>query len=277
MKFPSSGYFKVVPLNSKGAFKALWASVRHSNVSSMDIFVEVSTSQIVTHSPTIPLRLDDVGQFVSLESNDVNEGEFDGNLEGDEFDEDFATLDENLIVIEEDGYYGDLVFASALIVEFNKVGPLDEDELNSWKTWESMVRYEKRIPLDVGGPNLSSLVLRITMTRATMTLTWFWYRDRTRRFISPTFQQAYQAPLGATAYLAYGFAEVHRTYNTEIQVMPQEVPPHYRNLMSNIRDHSSQSLEHVGYSHFLQQFDQPTQETQVGEQREEMGDGSTRQ
>ncbi|KAH9605788.1 hypothetical protein KSS87_019490 [Heliosperma pusillum] len=102
-----------------------------------------------------------------------------------------------------------------------------------------------------------------------------WYQDRTRRFISPTFQQAYQAPLGATAYLAYGFAEVHRTCNTEIQAMPQEVPPHYRNLMSNIWDHSSQSLEHVGYSHLLQQFDQPTQESQVGEQRKEGEDGST--
>ncbi|KAH9616591.1 hypothetical protein KSS87_008139 [Heliosperma pusillum] len=104
-----------------------------------------------------------------------------------------------------------------------------------------------------------------------------WYRDRTRRFISPTFQQVYQAPLGATAYLAYGFAKVHRTCNTEIQAMPQEVPPHYRNIMSNIRDNSSQSLEYVGYSHLLQQFDQPTQETQVEEQREERGDGSTRQ
>ncbi|KAH9618464.1 hypothetical protein KSS87_010187 [Heliosperma pusillum] len=73
-----------------------------------------------------------------------------------------------------------------------------------------------------------------------------WYRDRTRRFISPTFKQAYQAPVEATAYLAYGFAEVHTTCNTEIQAMPQEVPPHYRNIMSNIRDNSSQSLEHVG-------------------------------
>ncbi|KAH9619811.1 hypothetical protein KSS87_001162 [Heliosperma pusillum] len=104
-----------------------------------------------------------------------------------------------------------------------------------------------------------------------------WYRDRTRRFISPTFQQAYQAPLGATAYLAHGFAEVHRTCNTEIQAMPQEVPPHYRNIMSNIRDNTSQSLEHVGYSHLLQQFHQPTQETQVEEQHEERGDGSTMQ
>ncbi|KAH9623637.1 hypothetical protein KSS87_010070 [Heliosperma pusillum] len=104
-----------------------------------------------------------------------------------------------------------------------------------------------------------------------------WYRDRTRRFISPTFQQAYQAPLGATAYLAHGFAEVHRTCNTEIQVMPQEVPPHYRNIMSNIRDNTSQSLEHVGYSHLLQQFHQPTQETQVEEQHEDRGDGSTMQ
>ncbi|KAH9605084.1 hypothetical protein KSS87_010939 [Heliosperma pusillum] len=93
-------------------------------------------------TPTIPLRLDDVGQFVSLECNDINEGEFDGNLEGDKFDEEFATLDENLMVIEEDGD-DDLVFASAPIVEFNKVDQLDEDELNSWKTWESMVRYEK--------------------------------------------------------------------------------------------------------------------------------------
>ncbi|KAH9604510.1 hypothetical protein KSS87_014621, partial [Heliosperma pusillum] len=102
-------------------------------------------------------------------------------------------------------------------------------------------------------------------------------RDRTRRFIRSTFQQAYQAPLGATAYLAYGFAEVHRTCNTKIQAMPQEVPPHYRNIMPNIRENSSQSLEHVGYSHLLQQFDQPTQETQVEEQHEERGDGSTRQ
>ncbi|KAH9607740.1 hypothetical protein KSS87_008967 [Heliosperma pusillum] len=98
-----------------------------------------------------------------------------------------------------------------------------------------------------------------------------------RTQFSPTFQQAYQAPLGATAYLAYGFAEIHRTCNTEIQAMPQEVPPHYRNIMSNIRENSSQFLEHVGYSHLLQQFDQPTQETQVEEQREERGDGSTRQ
>ncbi|KAH9626046.1 hypothetical protein KSS87_000366 [Heliosperma pusillum] len=104
-----------------------------------------------------------------------------------------------------------------------------------------------------------------------------WYRDQTRRFISPTFQQAYQAPLGATAYLAHGFAEVHRTCNTEIQAMPQEVPPHYRNIMSNIRDNTSQSLEHVGYSHLFQQFDQPTQETQVEEQHEDRGDGSTMQ
>ncbi|KAH9616569.1 hypothetical protein KSS87_002203 [Heliosperma pusillum] len=104
-----------------------------------------------------------------------------------------------------------------------------------------------------------------------------WYRDRTRRFISPTFQQAYQAPLGATAYLAHGFAEVHRTCNMEIQAMPQEVPPHYRNIMSNIRDNTSQSLEHVGYSHLLQQFHQPTQETQVEEQHQERGDGSTMQ
>ncbi|KAH9615268.1 hypothetical protein KSS87_003641, partial [Heliosperma pusillum] len=104
-----------------------------------------------------------------------------------------------------------------------------------------------------------------------------WYRDRTRRFISPTFQQAYQAPLGATAYLAHGFAEVHRTCNTEIQAMPQEVPPHYRNIMSNIRDNTSQSLEHVGYSHLLQQFHQPTQETQVEEQHEDREDGSTMQ
>ncbi|KAH9611124.1 hypothetical protein KSS87_011978 [Heliosperma pusillum] len=104
-----------------------------------------------------------------------------------------------------------------------------------------------------------------------------WYRDRTRRFISPTFQQAYQAPLGATAYLAHGFAEVHRTCNTEIQAMPQEVPPHFRNIMSNIRDNISQSLEHVGYSHLLQQFHQPTQETQVEEQHEDRGDGSTMQ
>ncbi|KAH9613740.1 hypothetical protein KSS87_007103 [Heliosperma pusillum] len=125
MKFPSSGCFKVVPLNCEGAFKALWASVRHSNAPSMDIFVEVSTSQTVTPTPTIPLRLDDVGQFVSLESNDINEGEFDGNLEGDEFDDEFATLDENLMAIEEDGD-DDLVFASAPIVEFNKVDPLDE-------------------------------------------------------------------------------------------------------------------------------------------------------
>ncbi|KAH9614270.1 hypothetical protein KSS87_009671 [Heliosperma pusillum] len=78
-------------------------------------------------------------------------------------------------------------------------------------------------------------------------------------------------------YMAYGFTEVHRTCNTEIQAMPQEVPPHYRNIMSNIRECSSQSLEHVWYSHLLQQFDQPTQETQVEEQREERGDGSTRQ
>ncbi|KAH9611726.1 hypothetical protein KSS87_001175 [Heliosperma pusillum] len=104
-----------------------------------------------------------------------------------------------------------------------------------------------------------------------------WYRDRTRRFISPTFQQAYQAPLGATAYLAHGFAEVHRTCNTEIQAMPQEVPPHYRNIMSNIRDNTSQSLEHVGYSHLLQQLHQPTQETQVEEQHEDRRDGSTMQ
>ncbi|KAH9611123.1 hypothetical protein KSS87_001526 [Heliosperma pusillum] len=115
----------------------------------MDIFVEVSTSQIVTPTPTIPLRLDDVAQFVSLEANDINEGEFDGNLEGDEFDEEFATLDENLMVIEEDGD-DDLVFASAPIAEFNKVDPLDEDELNSWKTWESMVRYEKGKEFAVG-------------------------------------------------------------------------------------------------------------------------------
>ncbi|KAH9615080.1 hypothetical protein KSS87_005492 [Heliosperma pusillum] len=47
-------------------------------------------------------------------------------------------------------------------------------------------------------------------------------------------------------YMAYGFAEVHTTCNTEIQAMPQEVPPHYRNIMSNIRDNSSQSLDHVG-------------------------------
>ncbi|KAH9602912.1 hypothetical protein KSS87_013902 [Heliosperma pusillum] len=149
MKFRSSGCFKVVPLNCEGSFKALWASVRHSNAPSMDIFVEVSTSQIVTPTPTISLRLDDVAQFVSLQANDINEGEFDGNLEGDEFDEEFATLDENLIVIEEDGD-DDLVFASAPIVEFNKVDPLDEDELNSWKTWESMVRYEKGKEFAVG-------------------------------------------------------------------------------------------------------------------------------
>ncbi|KAH9623078.1 hypothetical protein KSS87_010248 [Heliosperma pusillum] len=78
-------------------------------------------------------------------------------------------------------------------------------------------------------------------------------------------------------FLAHGFAEVHRTCNTEIQAMPQEVPPHYRNIMSNIRDNTSQSLEHVGYSHLLQQFHQPTQETQVEEQHEERGDGSTMQ
>ncbi|KAH9610686.1 hypothetical protein KSS87_007389 [Heliosperma pusillum] len=59
--------------------------------------------------------------------------------------------------------------------------------------------------------------------------------------------------------------------------MPQEVPPNYRNIMSNIRDNTSQSLEHVGYSHLLQQFDQLTQETQVEEQHEERGDGSTMQ
>ncbi|KAH9617152.1 hypothetical protein KSS87_005749 [Heliosperma pusillum] len=485
MKFPRSGCFKVVPLNCEGSFKALWASVRHSNAPSMDIFVEVSTSQIVTPTPTIPLRLDDVAQFVSLQANDINEGEFDGNLEGDEFDEEFATLDENLIVIEEDGD-DDLVFASAPIVEFNKVDPLDEDELNSWKTWESMVRYEQGKEFAVGqvftnkasisdevtfysvqanqffkvaeskpdtvtykcgrspspcnwrlratrkdpysqaftivtykGPHDSSCVgdmvprdhfnlkrafishlirnyvegdwgykvmsvvevildkfgYKISYAKAwnakqraigdifgdwdasyemlprfmqglkesnpgtvvqwsttpignsnvhtfkrvfwafkpciegfehcrpvltidgthlygkfkgtiltamsidanNQIFPWVVCHIRTRRFISPTFQQAYQAPLGATAYLAHGFVEVHRTCNTEIQAMPQEVPPHYRNIMSNIRDNTSQSLEHVGYSHLLQQFHQPTQETQVEEQHEERGDGSTMQ
>ncbi|KAH9602599.1 hypothetical protein KSS87_006654 [Heliosperma pusillum] len=59
--------------------------------------------------------------------------------------------------------------------------------------------------------------------------------------------------------------------------MPKEVPPHYRNIMSNIRDNTSQSLEHVGYSHLLQQFHQATQETQVEEQHEDRGDGSTMQ
>ncbi|KAH9602597.1 hypothetical protein KSS87_006652, partial [Heliosperma pusillum] len=77
--------------------------------------------------------------------------------------------------------------------------------------------------------------------------------------------------------IAHGFAEVHMTCNTEIQAMPQEVPPHYRNIMSNIRDNTFQSLEHVGYSHLLQQFHQPTQETQVEEQHEDRGDGSTMQ
>ncbi|KAH9610889.1 hypothetical protein KSS87_008322 [Heliosperma pusillum] len=77
------------------------------------------------------------------------------------------------------------------------------------------------------------------------------YRDRTRRFINLTFQQAYQAPLGATAYLAYGFAEVRRTCNTEIQAMPQEVPPHYRNIMSNIRNNSSNLLNMSGIQLFF--------------------------
>ncbi|KAH9622959.1 hypothetical protein KSS87_011496 [Heliosperma pusillum] len=468
----------------------------------MDIFVEVSTSQIVTPTPTIPLRLDDVAQFVSLQANDINEGEFDGNLEGDEFDEEFATLDENLIVIEEDGD-DDLVFVSAPIVEFNKVDPLDEDELNSWKTWESMVRYEKGKEFAVGqvftnkasisdevtfysvqanqffkvgeskpdtvtykcgrspspcnwrlratrkdpysqaftivtykGPHDSSssnmkardiggpLILlqlwaweRITIARPIVTgpenppliqgpyplgsqhqlrvdslgrrwlsvhrrrpqgttiTTLLGYRDaldnmRPDQFVWQPYPQAIFSFLpeacyndsgewcvvspmicfdivewhlpnrvarqfgwkqnipepadtepklhkmdkrGAHSrnwaeyhsaylamwfrryqfrfigvednsdmgyndpYMAHGFAEVHRTCNTEIQAMPQEVPPHYRNIMSNIRDNTSQSLEHVGYSHLLQQFHQPTQETQVEEQHEERGDGSTMQ
>ncbi|KAH9617883.1 hypothetical protein KSS87_009983 [Heliosperma pusillum] len=308
----------------------------------MDIFVEVSTSQIVTPTPTIPLRLDDVAQFVSLQANDINEGEFDGNLEGDEFDEEFATLDENLIVIEEDGD-DDLVFASAPIVEFNKVDPLDEDELNSWKTWESMVRYEKGKEFAVGqvftnkasisdevtfysvqanqffkvaeskpdtvtykcGRSPSPCNWRLRATRKdpySQAFTIVTYKGSMEYRLQPgpvnpevlTQQETHRSKAiwdgddkGSLrcrshlamhkGFLAHGFAEVHRTCNTEIQAMPQEVPPHYRNIMSNIRDNTSQSLEHVGYSHLLQQFHQPTQETQVEEQHEERGDGSTMQ
>jgi len=149
MKFPSSGCFKVVPLNNDGAFKALWAGVRHSNAPSMDLFVEFYTSQIVNPTPSLTLRLDDVGQFVSLETNDINDGEFGGNLEGDEFDEELAILDENLLVNEEDGD-DDVVFASAPIVEFNKLDPIDDDELKSWKTWDNMVRHEEGKEFAVG-------------------------------------------------------------------------------------------------------------------------------
>ncbi|XP_074266433.1 uncharacterized protein LOC141589705 [Silene latifolia] len=163
MKFPSSGCFKVVPLNNEGAFKVLWASIRHSHAPSMDIFVEVSTSQIV--NPTSSIRLDDVAQFVSLETNDVNDGEFDGNLQGDEIDEELAilVLDENLLANEEDGD-DDLIFASAPIVEFNKLDQLDEDELNSWKTWENMVRHEHGKEFAVGQvfPNKASLSDEVT-------------------------------------------------------------------------------------------------------------------
>ncbi|KAH9617875.1 hypothetical protein KSS87_022753 [Heliosperma pusillum] len=101
-----------------------------------------------------------------------------------------------------------------------------------------------------------------------------WFRRYQFRFIGveDNSDMGYNDP-----YMAHGFAEVHSTCNTEIQAMPQEVPPHYRNIMSNIRDNTSQSLEHVGYSHLLQQFHQPTQETQVEEQHEDRGDGSTMQ
>ncbi|XP_074270412.1 uncharacterized protein LOC141594119 [Silene latifolia] len=89
-----------------------------------------------------------------------------------------------------------------------------------------------------------------------------WYRDRTILRLNPFPPQAtYQAPFGATEYLAQGFVNVHNTCDTELRQMPLEVPPHFRTMVSHLRDYSSQSLEHVGYSHLLQPTVEPRQES----------------
>ncbi|XP_074303789.1 uncharacterized protein LOC141638281 [Silene latifolia] len=122
MKFPSLGCFKVVSLNNDRSLQAMWASICHSKAGSMDIYVElvpiqqpqVSNANVVPNvsftrmlndnnlflnnfmSPTHNVQgLGSDDRYVSLLTNNIGVEVGDGNIQGDEVEDDVDLRLEN--------------------------------------------------------------------------------------------------------------------------------------------------------------------------------------
>ncbi|KAK9697296.1 hypothetical protein RND81_08G028100 [Saponaria officinalis] len=180
MKFPSVGCFKLMSLNSDRSLAEMWASIDHSKAGSMDLYVDLtpieqqrhnelnfpssssgprnlSFTRMLTdiHMNVNPqtgessalgngIRCDDVNRLVSLLTNNVDEASYDGNVEGDEDEDegDVHFIDEN---DDDDDDIIDIVSPTAPNLEFSKLNPVDEEHVNKWIGWKVVV------PFEVGG------------------------------------------------------------------------------------------------------------------------------
>ncbi|XP_074265852.1 uncharacterized protein LOC141588304 [Silene latifolia] len=175
MKFASLGCFKVVSLNNDRSLQAMWASIRHSKAGSMDIYVElipfqqpqvsnVSIVPNVSFTRMLNIMSENDDRYVSLLRNNIGVKVGDGNIEGDEVEDDLDLRLENASDADDDKEDIDLVSPSAPNPGFTSVPKLDALHGDNWVNWKKVVPYDGGGEFCVGQtfPNKRSLTEVVT-------------------------------------------------------------------------------------------------------------------
>ncbi|XP_056690902.1 uncharacterized protein [Spinacia oleracea] len=109
--------------------------------------LDTCTSPITNHLQQEPIGLDEL-QFVSLNRNNVDSDGVD--REGEDANEELHMVGDDIIVEEEVDEEENVVALGATVQEFSRLSDVNDDEVNKWITWISMVSYKPGAEFCVG-------------------------------------------------------------------------------------------------------------------------------
>ncbi|XP_056695147.1 uncharacterized protein [Spinacia oleracea] len=109
--------------------------------------LDTCTSPITNHLQQEPIGLDEL-QFVSLNRNNVDSDGVD--REGEDANEELHMVGDDIIVEEEVDEEENVVALGATVQEFSRLSDVNDDEVNKWITWISMVSYKLGAEFCVG-------------------------------------------------------------------------------------------------------------------------------